>query len=148
TIQQQFAPGGLFPGFRYATDLELTGNDQSGHSPVQVHSLLESAGLGNGFAFSEVGYGEVRNLMGFVGFSGNQAQYGYAYGTAANSLNPSHPLDGKIEALIYQVYNFGVQGPAPLGTFGPTPINTTDVGLPTARGNWLVRPSASAVPEP
>jgi hypothetical protein len=85
--------------------------------------------------------------MGFVGFSGNQAQYGYAYGTVANSLDSSSPLDDKIEALISQGANFGIAGTAPLGTFGPDPINTTDVGLPVIRGNWLVR-SFSSVPEP
>jgi hypothetical protein len=147
TIQNQFDAAGLFPGFRYATDLELSGNNQSGNNPGQVHSLFESAGLGEGFSFSVVGYGLVRDLMGFVGFSGNQAQYGYAYGTVGNSLDPSSPLDGKIEALISQGANFGIAGTAPFGTFGPDPINTTDIGLPVVRGNWLVR-SFNAVPEP
>jgi hypothetical protein len=59
TIQSQFSQAGLFSGFRYATDLELSGNDQSGHNPGQVHTLFESAGLGEGFSFSVVGYGLV-----------------------------------------------------------------------------------------
>ena len=37
-------------------------------TPGQVHSLFESAGLGEGFSFSVVGYGLVPDAMGFVGF--------------------------------------------------------------------------------
>ena len=147
TIQGQFAPGGLFPAFRYATDLELTGNDLNGNGNSHIHSLFESAGLGTGYSFSVVGYGLVRSLMGLVGFSGNAAQYGYAYGTVLdNSQSPNQPIDGKIEALISQGFNFGEAGTGFLGAFGPRPINTTDVGLPVVRGNWLVRPFS--VPEP
>jgi hypothetical protein len=68
TIQSQFSQAGLFPGFRYATDPELSGNDQSGHNPGQVHSLFESAGLGEGFSFLVDGYGLVPDAMGFFGF--------------------------------------------------------------------------------
>jgi hypothetical protein len=146
TIGSQFGPGGLFHGFRYATDLELSGNDLTGNNPLQVHSLFESAGLRNGYSFSVVGYGLVRNLMGFVGFSGNVAQYGYAYGTVLDSQDPTNPIDGKIEAFISQGFNFGEAGTSPFGAFGPLAMNTTDVGLPVVRGNWLVR--AQAVPEP
>jgi hypothetical protein len=71
TIQSQFGPGGLFPGFRYATDQEFYGDNLNGMSFGPVHSLTQSAGLGEGTTFSVVGYGLVRSLMGFVGFSGN-----------------------------------------------------------------------------
>jgi hypothetical protein len=147
TIHSQFGPGGLFPGFRYATDVELIGGGLNGNNTSQVHSLFQSAGLGIGYSFSVEGYGVVRNLMGFVGFSGNAAQYGYAYGTVLdNSQTPNQPIDGKIEALVSQGANFGQAGIGFLGMFGPDHINTTDVGLPVVRGNWLVRPFA--VPEP
>jgi hypothetical protein len=147
TIQSQFGPAGLFPGFRYATDLELTGNDLDGNGSIQVHSLFESAGLGEGYSFSVAGYSPVRNLMGLVGISGNAAQYGYAYGTVLDSRDLNNPIDGTIEALISQGANFGEVGSGLFGAFGPHPINTTDVGLPVLRGNWLVRPY-DAVPEP
>jgi hypothetical protein len=49
TIQGQFASGGAFPGFRYATDLELWGQSPRG----QVDSLFKSAGLGGGLYLDE-----------------------------------------------------------------------------------------------
>jgi len=145
TIQSQFGPGGKFPGFRYATDLELGGNTPNG----QVNSLFKSAGIGVSIVFSVANYDLVRGLMGYVGFSGNRANFGYAYGTVVSAQNVSTPLDGKIEALFSQGSNFGESGIGPFGTFGPRSVNTTDVGLPTVRGNWLVRAAAAtAVPEP
>src|SRR5262249_35030276 len=113
------------------------------------HSLFDSAGLGEGYSFSAVGYGLVRNLMGFVGFSGDVAQYGYAYRTVLRSPAPANPIDGEVGGFLSQGFKFGEAGSRPLGAvgaFGPLAINTTDVGLPVVRGNWLVR--AHAVPEP
>jgi hypothetical protein len=142
TIQSQFGPGGLFHGFRYATDLELTGNTPQG----QVDSLFKSAGIGPAIVFSQANYALVRGLMGFVGSSGNTAQFGYAYGSVVSAQNPSVELDGKIEALFSQGSDTGESGVTAFGAFGPRAINTTDVGLPVVRGNWLVR--AESTPEP
>ena len=142
TIQGQFARA-----VRFRASVTRRTSSSWGETPRgQVESLFKSAGLGGTIVFSFENYELVRGLMGYVGFSGNTGEFGYAYGTLVSADDPSTPLDGKIEALFSQGYDTGESGISSFDTFVPRRINTTDVGLPAVRGNWLVRPAASAVP--
>src|SRR5215475_321698 len=98
-----FAPGGVYAGLRYATVLELTGNTAQG----QVASLFKSGGVSS-VTSSAANYALVRGLLGFVGCSGSCASYGYAYGTLVTSAANPLPLHtAKLEAFPSQGLQFG-----------------------------------------
>lgn len=132
----EFDPGGDFAGFRYATFLDLDGNFQSS----QIDSLLKSANLGV-MSFSSLGtYSRVKDLLDYVGCSGNCGGYGYAYGTILN--NSMEVKEVSVETFFDFFGNWGrVQNgdSVPLHT-----SNTT--GFPVVKGNWLVRDTVVPVP--
>lgn len=131
-----FAPGGVFAGLRYATVLELTGNTPQG----QVASLFKSGGTSS-VTSSAGNYPLVRALFGFVGCSGSCAMYGYAYGTLVNSDASPMPLHtAKLEAFPSQGLLFGETLLDP--SIGPRSVNQN---VPVVFGNWLVR--AAPAPE-
>ena len=135
----EFAPGGDFEGFRYATRADIDGNTAQG----QVDSLFKSANLGV-MAFSFIGgYTDVKSLLGFVGCSGDCASYGYAWGNSLdNSLQHEEVM---LEAFRSGVSSFGSAFPGIPGSLAPRASNT--VGFPIEKGNWLVR-AAVVVPVP
>ena len=138
----EFAAGGDFAGFRYATRLEIHGNTAQG----QIDSLFKSANLGV-MAFSYVGgYAAVKGLLDFVGCSGDCASYGYAWGNSVD--NSFQHEEVKLEAFLF---GGASRGSAIYGSSGhpvlvPRPSNTS--GFPLELGNWLVRDAVTGVPGP
>jgi hypothetical protein len=133
----EFAPGGDFEGFRFATLIEFTGQTPG----PQLDSLMKSAGLGVP-TFSSIGtYAGVHALIGLVGCFANCPTYGYAWGAIEH-----HTTGLETEIFIENFASSGFSwGRADQGVaLTPFATNHPDQGFPLQKGNWLVRP----IPEP
>lgn len=126
----EFAPGGDFEGFRFATLIEFTGSNPG----PQIDSLMKSANLGVP-TFSSIGtYSRVHALIGLLGCFANCPTYGYASGAIEDHMTG-------LETEIY-IENFASSGFAwgrAVEKAGHIPA-LTNQGFPIQKGAWLVRP--------
>ncbi len=147
----EFLPGGDFPGFRYARQVEVTGA-QNG---PQLPSLYRSLGI-SPFDYSSIGgYAVSRAVISIGGCLGAcavnvyfpnvpAAAYGYLFGTVLNN-NGVTPALLSIETFRTQGFNWGRSEPFGAPAFvGLLPPNN----LPLLQGNWLVRASPIPLPAP
>lgn len=130
----EFAPGGDFAGFRYATQLELTGAVNGPQEP----SLYRSLGV-SPFGFSSIGgYSQARALITIAGCFGSCTSHGY---TSGNLLANDRitPAIASMEAFRSQGQNWGRSNPNGLPVYFPP-----NDAFATEHGNWLVRPVAGS----
>ena len=131
----ELGPGGDFEGFRYATDLEVSGWING----PQQDSLFSNFGMTSGFA-SIGGYDIVRSYLAFLGCEGSCATWGFVQGVALDDEDPGVLVWFKAEAGPSQGFMFGSLGVTTSGPLTSLPTN----GSSTSHGHFLVR----AVPEP
>jgi hypothetical protein len=131
----EFAPGGDFEGFRYATFLELTGwtGGPQGDSPFEYFGFTsEFASIG--------GYSPVRDYMSYFGCLDNCATYGFVTGLyIVDDVPPITTRWAIVQAFPSQGKNFGRLDA--YYTFAPTSWPTN--GSSMSYGHYIVR-----VPEP
>lgn len=130
----EFAPGGDYVGWRYATRLELTGAINGPQEP----SLYRSLGVGASSFSSIGGYSVARSVIAVAGCFGSCAQYGYTSGNLLDNDRVT-PAVASMEAFQSQGQNWGRSATSGLPVFFPP----NDV-FPVEQGNWLVRPVAGA----
>ncbi|MFK8018052.1 MAG: hypothetical protein AB8G17_21730 [Gammaproteobacteria bacterium] len=128
----EFAPGGDFAGFRFATKLELTG---AVNGP-QLPSLYRSLGV-SPFGFSSIGgYSQARAVISIAGCFASCTAHGYTYGNILQDDRIT-PSVASMEAFTSQGSNWGRSSP----NAGPIMFPPNDT-FAEQRGNWLVRPVA------
>ncbi len=132
----EFAPGGDFEGFRYATRLELTGATGA----AQADSLYKSLGIPPSGFTSPSGYALARALITVAGCFGSCAEYGYSNGTLLDDDGVT-PGQASMEAFLFGT-NYGQSVP-----FGSPSLFPPNDAFALLSGNWLVRDIA-AVPLP
>lgn len=131
----ELGPGGDFEGFRYATDLEVSGWING----PQQDSLFSNFGMTSTFA-SIGGFDIVRSYMAYLGCQGSCGTFGFIQGLALDDLDSGQFVWFKAEAGPSQGSMFGSLGVS---------LDTPQMSLPTngsssSFGHFLVR----AVPEP
>ena len=130
----EFAPGGDFEGFRYATRLELTGANNGPQRPSLYRSLDISP-----FGFSSIGgYAPARTLITIAGCFGSCSSHGYTSGSLLD-MDRVTPTVASMEAYTSQGFNWGRSA-----TNGPPILLPPNDGALEQRGNWLVRPVAGS----
>ena len=128
----EFAPGGDFEGFRYATFLELTGwtGGPQGDSPFKhLGFTSEFASIG--------GYPLVRDYMSYFGCLANCVTYGFVSGLYIDP--PATPEWAIVQAFPSTGFNYGR-----LDAYYPfVPTSWPTNGSSMAYGHYIVR-----LPEP
>jgi len=124
----EFAAGGDFEGFRYATNVELIGANNG----PQLDSLYKSLMVNPGTYNSIGAYDVVRSAIVVVGCFGSCDNYGYAYGTMVNEDGTE--AEASLEAYTSNDADWGRSFPV-----GPPAYAEPNNMFPQQKGNWLVR---------
>lgn len=131
----ELGPGGDFEGFRYATDLEVTGWTSSG----PVDSLFSNFGFTS--TFSSIGsYPDVQDYLSYVGCFGGCGTYGFVQGVCVDDVDPQTLEWFATETFLASGFSFGSLSYSFSGPLTSRPAN----GSVDTFGHFLVRP----LPEP
>jgi len=131
----ELGPGGDFEGFRYATDLEVTGWTPSG----QIDSLYSNWGFNS--IFSSIGpYSNVRDFLSYLGCFNNCGSYGFAQGIYVDDMDPLDLSWAMTEAFPSSGHDWGSVQVHPSNALTSRVAN----GSLDTTGHYLVR----AIPEP